>query len=107
MHQRCTKGVGVRPFRVFYSWQSDMPKTNRNFIQGALEHALTRAGAAPSGVVPVLDRDTKGVAGTPDIVETILRKIENADAIVADVSLIVSAFPPMPTKLLAPPSRRR
>jgi hypothetical protein len=48
-------------------------------------------------VEPVVDRDTQGVAGSPDIAKTIFQKIEKADVVVADVSLINSAPQGRPT----------
>ena len=39
-------------------------------------------------VEPVVDRDTLGVPGSPDIPKTIFQKIASSDIIVADVSLI-------------------
>ena len=79
-------------FKVFYSWQSDLPnKTNRTLIQNALEkacHSLKSDG----GVIAeaVVDRDTLGLSGAPDINDAILTKIRDSDAFVADVSLINS-----------------
>lgn len=74
--------------KVFYSWQSDLPgKTNRNLILDALERACKRVGA-DAEVEPVVDRDTLNVPGSPDITEIVLGKIEDADAFVADVSII-------------------
>src|SRR6185503_18585788 len=37
---------------------------------------------------PVIDRDTAGVGGAPDIAGTIFKKIEGCDVFVADVSII-------------------
>lgn len=77
-------------FRVFYSWQSDLPSNaNRNLILGALERACEEIAAGGQiGVEPVVDRDTLDVPGAPNIGETILAKIRGAGAFVADVSLI-------------------
>jgi len=77
-------------FKVFYSWQSDLPNPcNRGFIQTALEAAAKTLRADDSiKVEPVIDRDTAGVAGSPDIGRTILKKIDEAQAFVADVSII-------------------
>ena len=76
--------------KIFYSWQSDSPNaTNRSLIQDALEaaaKAIRRDGT--TSVEPVVDRDTAAVAGSPDIVATIFRKIGDAAIFVADVSLI-------------------
>ena len=75
---------------VFYSWQSDLPNaTNRGLIQSALETAARAiAGDDTVDVEPVIDRDTEGVAGSPDIASTIFAKIDAADIVVADVSII-------------------
>ncbi|MBI3910253.1 MAG: pentapeptide repeat-containing protein [Armatimonadetes bacterium] len=75
---------------VFYSWQSDLPNaTNRGFIQTALE-AATKAIRDDESiqVEPVVDRDTAGVPGSPDISSTILGKIDQAQVFVCDVSII-------------------
>lgn len=75
---------------VFYSWQSDLPNPcNRGFIQKALEDAavaITDDNAV--AIEPVVDRDTQGVAGAPDIAATIFAKITSADVFIADVSII-------------------
>jgi len=57
---------------VFYSWQSDLPNaTNRSFIQEALETVAKAIKADDTvDVEPVIDRDTQGVAGAPDIAKT-------------------------------------
>jgi hypothetical protein len=75
---------------IFYSWQSDLPNaTNRSFILKALENAAKDIAADETiNVEPVIDRDTKGIAGAPDIAKTIFEKIDSADVFVADVSII-------------------
>ena len=75
---------------VFYSWQSDLPNpSNRGFIQEALENAATAITADDTvAIEPVVDRDTQGVPGAPDIASTIFAKITAADVFVADVSII-------------------
>lgn len=79
-------------FKVFYSWQSDLPKKqNRFLIQNSLEKACTQLKSA-NGVLSesVIDRDTLGLAGSPHISEAIFGKIRDADAFIADVSIINS-----------------
>ena len=78
---------------VFYSWQSDLPnKTNRGFILEALERATKAIQSdATLAVEPVVDRDTAGVTGSPEIASTILGKITQATVFVPDVSLVTSA----------------
>jgi hypothetical protein len=75
---------------VFYSWQSDLPNsTNRGLIQSALEIAAEAiAGDDKVAVEPVIDRDTEGVAGSPEIASTIFAKIDTSDIVVADVSIV-------------------
>jgi hypothetical protein len=75
---------------VFYSWQSDLPNaTNRGLIAKALENAARSIHSDPTvEVEPVVDRDTYGVGGSPDIARTILSKIEACDVFVCDVSII-------------------
>lgn len=84
---------------VFYSWQSDLPnKTNRGFIEKALENAAKSICLDESiEVEPVIDRDTAGVPGTPDIAETILRKVEQSQVFVCDVSITNESDPSRPT----------
>jgi hypothetical protein len=75
---------------IFYSWQSDLPgKTNRWFILDALEKAAKAIrNDASLQEMPIVDRDTQDVPGAPDIAQTILGKIEQADVFVCDVSNI-------------------
>jgi hypothetical protein len=78
---------------VFFSWQVDTdPKTGRNLIERALERAVGSIGDDTSVDEAVrdlaVDRDTRGVAGTPPIVETIFRKIDAAAAFVPDLTFV-------------------
>lgn len=82
--------MAVMPGLVFYSWQSDLPNpTNRSFILQALENAakaLRNDGSLQ--IEPVIDRDTFGVPGSPNISETIFGKIDQATVFVCDISII-------------------
>src|SRR5664280_15011 len=80
---------------VFYSWQSDTPSNlNRNFIEKAIQEALKRLHSdatlenALRDATVELDKDTKGVAGSPPIAETILKKIEECAVFVADLTFV-------------------
>lgn len=75
---------------IFYSWQSDLPNaTNRGFIQQALDRAARTLGDDTAlQVEPVVDRDTAGIPGAPDIANTIFAKIDAAHIAVCDVSLV-------------------
>ena len=84
---------------VFYSWQSDTPSsTNRSFVEKALNGALMRLHSdaelesALRDTEIELDKDTKGVAGSPPIVETILRKIEECAVFVADLTFVARSL---------------
>ena len=75
-------------FRAFFAWQSVNQRECRNFIEECLKAALKKL-ALPHTLAQ-LDRDTLGVSGTPDIVSTILQKIDESSAFVADVTLVGS-----------------
>jgi hypothetical protein len=82
---------------VFYSWQADRPPlTGRNFVERALERAaaelkreleLVAADRGESEPLEI-DRDTKGVSGSPLILETIFQKIDGCRAFVADLTFV-------------------
>ena len=79
----------VNEFRIFYSWQSDLPpKTNRSAIQKALAHAIRKLKSEFPEVNFIADEATRGESGSPNIALTILAKIEKADAFIADISTI-------------------
>lgn len=78
---------------IFFSWQADVPtKTGRNFIESALQAAVRDI----SGEIAIqeadrsqfaIDSDTRGVGGTPPIVDTIFKKIDAAAIVVVDLTL--------------------
>jgi hypothetical protein len=84
-----TRAVAMK-VTLFYSWQSDLPNnTNRGFIERALEKAIASIRTEEELMIePALERDTAGVAGTPDIAATIFRKIDECHIFVGDVSII-------------------
>lgn len=77
---------------VFYSWMSDLPNnTNRGFIEKALRSAVKEL--SNDGEIHVearVDADTSGVPGSPDIANTLFKKIRKSDVFVADVSIVPS-----------------
>lgn len=76
---------------VFYSWQSDLPNnTNRSFIEAATRKALDdlKKDSAVQDSPRELDKDTSGIAGSPDIVNVILAKIRAAEVCIFDVSIV-------------------
>jgi hypothetical protein len=84
------KGDFMTRATVFFSWQSDIRAAAcRTIIQDALEAAAKTIAADESvAITPVIDRDTQGVPGAPDIGATILTKIDAAAAFVADVTIV-------------------
>lgn len=75
---------------VFWSWQSDLDeRVTRELVRFALDEAIsTLAADLEEADRPSLTSDTQGVAGTPDIVATILRKIDEEAVFVGDVTPI-------------------
>ena len=73
---------------VFFAWQLDTPSDqNKTFIWNALNRATETAEAsAPVESSPRPESDTGGVAGSPNIVETIFRRIRDCAIFVADLT---------------------
>ena len=79
---------------IFFSWQSDLPnKTNRNLIENSIKLALKKMNQdSPYSLITEIDRDTKGVLGSQDIVDSILTKIDKCGLFIADISIINSSL---------------
>lgn len=75
---------------VFWSWQSDLDaRVTKDMVRFALDEAIKLLAAdLEEADRPSVTSDTQGVAGTPDIVATILRKIDEAAVFVGDVTPI-------------------
>lgn len=77
--------------KIFYSWQSDLPpKSNRYFSQDALSKTVKALNKENVDLEVELDRDTKNLPGSPNIINAILTKISESRVFVADISLINS-----------------
>lgn len=75
--------------KVFYSWQSDLPReTNNNLIRNIFNEVKSEIEAQHADIVIQLDEATRNESGTPDITSTILRKIDECDFYIADVSIV-------------------
>src|SRR5229473_6594420 len=80
--------------KVFWSWQSDTPgNTGRFLVRDALKdavHQLKQASDIDEAVRERLhvDHDIKDTTGSPDLVRTIFEKIDAAEIVVADVTLV-------------------
>lgn len=69
---------------IFYSWQSDI-STTRRFLQNCLNQLPQKL--RDIAVIEV-ERDTKGLAGSPDIIDSIYKKIDRANLFIADITFI-------------------
>src|SRR5713226_8806506 len=90
------------PTTIFFSWQIDRPtKEGRNLVERALERAISRIGEDTEIEEAVrelvVDRDTKGVPGSPPIVDTIFRKIDQAAVFVPDLTFVGKRVDGRPT----------
>lgn len=80
--------------KIFYSWQMDSPrKINKDFIHDALMDAVSRIGerhdvSQVKRDEIVVDQDTQGVLGSPEISRVIFEKIQASDVVVTDVSIV-------------------
>jgi hypothetical protein len=79
---------------VFFSWQTDTPpREGRNFIEKALKSAIKKFASDTEVEEAIreelaMDKDTLGVPGSPAIVDTILKKIDDATIFLADLTFI-------------------
>lgn len=79
--------------KIFWSWQSDTPGiVGRYLVRDALKEAIKTLKQdqelleSPRDIH--LDYDIKNVSGSPDLVRTILDKIEKSEIVVADVTIV-------------------
>jgi len=75
---------------VFFSWQSDTPrKDNQNFIEKCIRRSIKDLkDSMPLSIYINLDRATDGIPGSPDIKESILRKIDHSAVFICDITFI-------------------
>ncbi len=90
-------------FKVFYSWQTKTPaKYNKYFIEECLKEAIKQLKKEMQDNSPdfYIDRDTKDVAGLPNIPTTIEEKVRFCDVFVGDVSYVayVDTVQPQPKR---------
>jgi hypothetical protein len=78
----------MTPKTLFFSWQSDLdPKSHHYLIRDALSAAIKNVNKDITFELS-LDKDTQKTSGSPDVAETIFKKIRAADIFVADVTII-------------------
>ena len=76
--------------KIFYSWQNDIdPRFNRNFIQDCLKRVIKKLNHNLFIEEAIrLDHDTKDITGSPDITNTILKKIDECDVFIGDITFV-------------------
>lgn len=80
--------------KIFWSWQSDiLGEIGRYLVRDALKDAIEELkqaeeieGATRENLH--LDQGMEGVTGSPDLARTIFDKIEKAEVVVADVTIV-------------------
>src|SRR5258708_7346704 len=91
------------PRSIFFSWQADTPsQVGRRFLREALEEACREVAGENSVDEAIRDEltvesDTEGEAGQPPIFDTILRKIDEAAVVVADMTFTGKRLDGRPT----------
>lgn len=80
--------------KIFYSWQSDLNlKTNKNFIEDCIKAAIKEFNKENAFLVEFeLDKDTSGEPGNPEVINTILNKIDNSRLFICDLSIVNSDY---------------
>ncbi|MFI3262492.1 MAG: hypothetical protein R3Y26_06245 [Rikenellaceae bacterium] len=77
-------------FKIFYSWQSDVGKhANRTYIAQKIEEAISKITTKNEFIKISFDESTRGDSSSPDIKDTIIRKITNCDIFICDVTPII------------------
>ena len=77
-------------FKIFYSWQSDLPSDKtKQFIRACIDEAINMASTCEA-IEAQRDEATLNKTGSPNIVTTIFEKIDTCDLFIADVSLCYS-----------------
>jgi hypothetical protein len=79
-----------KPFKVFYSWQSDLPEAaNLKLIRNALSQAANVINADHGlNLHVMIDEATREVPGSPNIADSIFTKIRESDVFVCDLSKV-------------------
>ncbi len=79
--------------KIFYSWQSDLDnKSNRYLIRDLIKKATKQLRKSKESYSNIeYDSDTRKVSGSPDIMSTILRKIENCSVFISDITITNSS----------------
>lgn len=96
------KQTDDKTITIFWSWQSDSDIiSNKNLIFKAIEKATKELKKTESIFVKI-DRDTKGIPGSPVIIDTILDKIKKCDIFIWDATICYTKpkYAPNPNVLI-------
>lgn len=74
-----------KTYTIFFSWQSDTKDGSRKIIENALSNAKAEL-KENNGIFINIDHSTLGKSGMPSIDQTILRKIDNCDIFLCDLT---------------------
>ena len=78
-------------YRLFYSWQNDR-KDTKKIITAALKTAAEIL--LQDGIVLKVDEDTRERVGKRNIDAEVLEKIRNCDIFLADLTPVITYYPP-------------
>lgn len=77
--------------QIFYSWQSDLNQNfHWKFIEKCLQDSIVDFNKKSKLVTFSLDLATRGLPGSPDIVDSIFKKIQNSSIFIADITPITT-----------------
>jgi hypothetical protein len=86
--------------RFFYAWQSERPRSVcRHFIRRALEAIAPVLNQTGVDERVEIDSDTQGVPGVPEILNIVLRKIDEDDVFVADLTMCSETSEPEKSRM--------
>lgn len=91
----------MKQYRLFFSWQSDLPDV-RKAISDYLEEA--REALANEEIELIVDQDTRYRSGATHIDNVVMDKISGSDVFVADVTPVTSMATKGKTKLIPNPN---
>ena len=87
----------MKQYRLFFSWQNDR-KESKSVVFSALRKAAKKLAA--EGIELFIDQDTRERVGKRNIVTEVLDKINRCDIFVADLTPVITYYPPQETHSL-------
>lgn len=87
----------MKQYRLFFSWQNDRKET-KAVVFSALRKAAKKLAA--EGIELFIDQDTRDRVGKRNIATEVLEKINHCDIFVADLTPVITYYPPKETHSL-------